>query len=87
MEASFAKTEICKSDVSIAIDKNVFWLEISIDNTWLMQIFKSKHHFCSVKLCSILFEPPRLLQVVEQLSTVHELHNEVESLLILEGIL
>lgn len=63
------------------------YLEISVDNVVLMQVSQSRYDLSSVESCPIFREDAVFGQMVEQLSTVHILHDEAQSIRCLEWIL
>ena len=36
--------------MTVSIEKQIFWLQIAINDLLLVKIFESQGHFCSVKL-------------------------------------
>jgi len=62
-------TEICDSHVSIAFDHEVFWLNISVDNILLMNVFKSCDQTRYEKPGSFFVELPMSANVVPQVTS------------------
>ena len=75
--------------MTLSIDENILRLQISVDHPALVQILKSQYNFCCVEPSPIFREAAfaLLLQMEEQFSTVHKLHDQIETRLVLEGIL
>lgn len=66
------------------IDKNVFGLDVTINDTLLVEVLKRQDEFSTIKFSAILVKASVLLEMVEQLTSVDELHDEVEMELVLE---
>ncbi len=52
----FAQTKICKSDVTLAVNKNVLWFDIPIDDALVMKVFKRKEGLRDVELSALFSE-------------------------------
>jgi hypothetical protein len=81
----FAKAEIAQSNVTSIIEEDVLGLQVSVNNIETMQALQGAQKFCCVKSSTINVETLFLLQVVEELSAVHECENKVQLLRRLEG--
>jgi len=46
----FGKAEIRNLDMAVSVEKEVFGLEIPVDDVLRMQVFEGKCHFCCVEL-------------------------------------
>ena len=74
--------------MALVINEYILRLQVSVDNARLVQVFKREHHLCRIELGSSLVESAlHLLEVEEKLPAVDELHYQVQSLCVLEGIL
>ena len=82
----FGQTEIGQLQVALRIKKHILWLEISVDDTVLMEMLESQGNLSRIKARPILVETDLLAQMEEQLSTVEEVRHEVERLGRLEGV-
>ena len=76
-----AKTEVCQLDVPSEVNKDVFWLQISIRNVVIVQVLNrqddlSYYHFCILFIKSLL-----LAEMIEQLASRAELKDEMQVLL------
>ena len=47
------ETKVGKHDVAIGSDKNIFWLEVTIDYTCSMQALDTLDDFCSIEAGTI----------------------------------
>lgn len=72
--------------MTIAIEYNVFWLKISVDDSILMKTVERKENFCGIEFSSILGETLLSSKMVEKLSAIEEIDDEVELLRRLESI-
>ena len=74
--------------MAFVVNENILWLEVAVDHPALMKILNGKDHLCRVEASPFLVETaPHLLQVKEELTTIDELHDKIQSLRVLEGIL
>ena len=74
--------------MSFVVDKNVLRFQVAINDTRLVKVLKSGDNFSCIEASSSFVKSAlRLTQVVEELATVDELHDQVESLRVLEGVL
>ena len=62
------------------VQKNVLWLQITVDDIETMQTLQGAQKFRCVESSTINVETLFLLQVVEELTAVHEGENEVKLL-------
>lgn len=84
LQSGFAEPEVCQPNVPFGIDKNVFGLDVTINDTLLVEVLKRQDEFSTIKFSAILVKASVLLEMVEQLTSVDELHDEVEMELVLE---
>ncbi len=49
----FCQSEICNLDVPINSNKNILWFEVSVNNSFLMQVLKAQKNFNHVKSGSL----------------------------------
>ena len=61
LHIQLAKTEVAECDVSSVVEKNVFWLQISVDHVELMQVLKSEKQLRRVEPTALFVEPLLLL--------------------------
>ena len=74
--------------MTFSIYQYVFWLQITVYNTHIVEVLKSKDHLSCIEPGSLLVEATLdLLQMVEQFTSIDELHDQIQSLIVLEGIL
>lgn len=73
----FGETEVSDSDMTVFVQQHVFWLEITIDYTVLMQATNGVYYLCGVNLSPLLSKPLVFSQVGEHLSSVQEVNDEV----------
>ena len=74
--------------MSFLVDEHVLRLEVAVDHPALVKILNGKDHLCRIEASPFLVETaPHLLQVKEELTAIDELHDKIQSLRVLEGIL
>ena len=74
--------------MALVVDEDILWLEVAVDHPALVKILNGKDHLCCVEASPFFVETaPHLLQVKEELTTIDELHDKIQSLRVLEGIL
>ncbi len=83
-KAAFAQTEIGESDVSLGIDQDVFGLNISVNYSLGMKVLKGEDNFGHVELCALFGKLACKLEMVEQLASVDEFHDEIKIHVVLE---
>jgi len=92
------EAEVGNLDMSVRAEKNVFRLEITVDNVQRVKVIKSKSDLSSVELGDRVGESLRVSRLLsirhphlalseqaEQLSSCDEIHDHVEVVDILEG--
>jgi len=66
--------------MSLLVHQDIFRLEVSINDSIIMKTFQTKQDFCTVESGSLLSDTVLLvMDVVEQLSSIQEVHYEVQS--------
>jgi len=85
-DALLAKTEVRQLHVTICIEEDIFRLQISIDNTVLVEAFECAQDLSCIEDRPRLCEPALLLEVIEELPSIEEVHDEVELRRCLESI-
>lgn len=78
-----ACSKVSEFKVSIAVQQHVVWFNVSVDKAQRMDSVQCQHHFCCVELSPLLWDVIVTGQS-HQVSTRHELHHQIEVLLILE---
>ena len=73
--------------MAFRVQDDVLRLEVSVYDPVTMQALQGEYDLCCVESCSILVELRLLSQVEEQLATVEEVDDEVETLWCLECIM
>ena len=86
---NLAHSKVCQTKVTLVIDQDIFWLEVSIEDTLAVHVLEGKDNLSSVELCPSLLKtiPIVLVQVIEKFSTVDKFHHHVKVVLILKSIL
>ena len=72
--------------MTIAVQKQVLWLEVTVDDSRVMQRFECKKNFRSVETRALKREALLFLQMVEELSSVHKVEDKIELVLALERV-
>lgn len=80
------KSEISQTDVSILVHQDIFWLKISVDDLFAVEMTQSHSNLDCIELCPILWESGHLTQVGEELSSSHESHDKEDLLVGLEHV-
>lgn len=78
LQALLGQAEIGDFHVALVVEKHVFRLQVSVNDAVLVQTAKSFHQLSCVEAGASLAELLVLPQVVEKLSSVQEVHHEVE---------
>ena len=86
LQALLGQTEIGDLHVALVVEKHVFGLQVSVNDAVLVETAKSFHQLGCVEAGASLAELLVLAQVVEKLSTVEEVHHEVELRRRLKGV-
>ena len=64
--------------MSSKVKENIFWFEITINDSLLVKVGQRLHHLGGVNFGAIVTESLLFAKVGEQLTTVEEIHNEVQ---------
>lgn len=57
--------------MSLRVDKDVLWLQVSIEDALMVEIFHSEHDLCQVKPTHIFCEAPIAAGLINPLSRVN----------------
>lgn len=80
------ETEICQQQVAIAIEQDIFWLEVPVNDILLMEMAECDGHLSNHKLSLVVAEASDFDEMPEQLSALHKVHQEINSHLITEHV-
>lgn len=80
-------SEIGYLDVPLATEHKVFWLDVSMNNIVLVDVLQRYHHARDDEAALVLIELDPLPQVVPEITTRHQVADEVDVVTILEGVL
>lgn len=61
----FGEAEVGEFDVTVDVDKDIFWLEIAVEDVLIVDVFKAEQNFGEVELGFVLAKNPLVLQQVE----------------------
>lgn len=85
-EALLRETEVSDLDVALVVEEHVLRLQVTVDNAVLVQAAEAFDKLSCVEACAPFTEFLVFPQVVEQFTTVEEIHYEVELRRRLEGV-
>ena len=66
----FSETEVNQLQVPITANHDVFWLQITVDNLFALQIFKNGNHLCTVESSLLWIKVANAPMVREDVSTL-----------------
>lgn len=72
-------------EVAMAVEKQIFGLQVSIDNVHVMQVLKREDNLGSIKLGYRIGKALGLAQQTEELATLDKVHDHVKVLCVLES--
>ncbi len=81
-----AQTEVRDLQMSLRVNKNIFGLNISVDEAHGVQVIQSKNKFCRVEPCVFFRKAYFFPQMIEELTPIHKVKHEKYPLWRLEGI-
>ena len=73
---NFSQTEISEAEVTVLVHQNVLWLEIAVNNLFVVEISNSEAHLHGIKSCILFREAGHLTEMREELSSTDESHHE-----------
>lgn len=73
--------------LTIFADEDVFRLQISVDDAFRMQVSQGEGHLRCKELGLGFREHFHVDQVTEKFSSLHEFHEEIDAVLVLEDVL
>ena len=86
-EGDLAEAKVGEQEVALPVEKTVLGLQVAVQNAdVLVQVLKRKYHFRHVEGRGILLEHALHRKVGEQLAPLGVLENQVELLVVLEGV-
>jgi hypothetical protein len=80
------ETEVSQTNVAIFVHKNVFWLQVTVDNLLVVEVTNSHGYLDSVEFSAFFSKSLCLPQVHEKFSASNESHNEKDLLVCHEDI-
>ena len=83
---NLGQTKVSKHDVAILIEQDILRLQVSVEDVWLVQVAKSQCNLSSIELSLLFTESLFFWQVFEEFASLNEVHNEVDSVRLLEHI-
>ena len=81
------QAKISHLDVTLRVEKYVFRLQISIDDTVLVEVLEGEDDLGGIEPSSVFTESNLVAQMEEEFSTIEEVCDEVEALSRLEGVM
>ena len=51
-----AGAKVCEHYVALAINKNIVWLDVSMNIAQLVNTVNRQHHFCEVEPCHLFWQ-------------------------------
>lgn len=73
--------------MALVVQKNIFWLQISVYYSIFVQAFEGEEDFGCVEFAAILREPLLSPQMVKQLSAIEKVYYKVEFFAGLESVM
>jgi len=83
----FGQTKIGDISVTINVNHDVLWLEVSVNNIMIVNLLQPEKNFGNVKSCCFLIHFSKSFDQIKQLSTFIILHNKYNILLGLKCII
>ena len=80
------QAEISQARIALFIKEHVFRLQIAVHNIMLVQVAKGESDLSDEEASNGLVEAALLAQVVEEGATTYVLHEEVETVVVLEDV-
>ena len=74
----FAQAKVGELDVPVLVDEDVVWLEVPVNDSTQVQLFKRQDELGDVISGHLLLEVPRFLQQIGKVSTFHVFHHHIE---------
>ena len=72
--------------MAIRVKEYIFWFEVSVNNSLIVQAAQRVNYLSSVDLCPLFAKLLVFPQVSEKFSSIQEVNNEVKFSLSLEGV-
>lgn len=86
-ETFFAEAKVCHANVTLVGEKEVLWLEVTVDDSGVVQVLEREADLGAVELDALDRELLLALKVEEQLTAVDEVEDEVEFVVGLEAVM
>ena len=86
-DADLAESEVDEFDEPLAVDEDVVGLQVAVDHVQLLvEITQRQHQLREIHARHLLAEIAHVLEQREEVAAVHELHDDEEVVLALEGV-
>ena len=74
----FTQAEIGEFDVPMLVDENIVWLEVPVNNSAKVQLFKRQDKLGDVISGHLLLKVPTFFQQIGKVSTFHVFHHHIK---------
>lgn len=81
-----SNSKISDPEIPIGLKHQVLRLDVSVNYSFVMHVFKSYDNTSDVESDLLLCEPPVLGNVVSQVSSVQQVHHKVQVLSVLKSV-
>ena len=78
------KAEVCQLEMTVPVDEDIVWLDVPVDNALVMQVLEGNDNLCHVLPSPVLGKCPNFLKQRVAVTSLHILHDEVETVSALE---
>lgn len=80
LDALLGQAEVRDLQVALVVQDDVLRLQVTVNDSILMKAFKGTNELGSIEACPGLGEALLLSQMIEELPSIEEVHNEIELL-------
>ena len=80
------EAEVSDPDVPLSVEQHILWLQISVDDVFIVQSFNGANNLRRIQLGTLFLEPLLFSQVCEELTAIQEINEEVQLTIGLESI-
>ena len=81
-----AEAEICQFEMALRVEENILWLQVTIDDSVLVEVSESQHDLGCIEARSVLSESNLVAEMEEKLAAIQKVGDEIQTFVGLKGV-
>ena len=84
---NFRDAHVCNAYIAILLHYNILWLDVSMEHSLVVHIFKAKYHASQHELRLLLVESSSFTNVISEVTTSEQVTNQIKVFSVLECVI